>query len=175
MLVSPSFLRPRAKRYSPGLASRSRVCFSKTYTDESIRVLRELPVDVQYHGQRKQLVLLVVEGDGPSLLGRNWLEQLNLDWKSIKAVAHKTEVTLKALLDKHSALFNDELGTIKSFQAKLNVRPEAQPKFFRPRAVPFAIKPPIEQELDRLEEQGFIVKVAHSEWAAPIVSILTRG
>ena len=49
------------------------------YTDERIRVLGELPLEVQHHGQRKQLVRLVLEGDGPNLLGRNRLEQLNLD------------------------------------------------------------------------------------------------
>ncbi len=37
-----------------------------------------------------------------------------------------------------------------------------------PRAIPFAIKDAVGKELDRLEEQGTIEKVSHSQWAAPI-------
>ena len=57
------------------------------------------------------------------------------------------------------------------FKAKLAVKPGAKPIFVRPRAVPFALREPLEKELDRLEEAGVIEKVAHSDWAAPIVAI----
>lgn len=36
---------------------------------------------------------------------------------------------------------------------------------------PFAVKDAIGQELDRLEKQGIIEKVDHSDWAAPIVAV----
>ena len=51
------------------------------------------------------------------------------------------------------------------------MRPGAQPKFCKPRSIPFAIKTAIEQELDRLEDSGAIEKVTHSDWAAPIVPV----
>ena len=57
------------------------------------------------------------------------------------------------------------------FKAKLAVKPGAKPVFVRPRPVPFALREPLEKELDRLEEAGVIEKVAHSDWAAPIVAI----
>ena len=60
---------------------------------------------------------------------------------------------------------------MKAFQAHLRVRSGAKPVFHRPRAVPYAIKEVIEKELDRLEREGIIEKVEHSEWAAPIVPI----
>ena len=59
----------------------------KTYTDERISVLGELHVHVQYGSQKARLVLLVVDGNGPSLLGQNWLRHVRLDWKSICAVS----------------------------------------------------------------------------------------
>lgn len=79
--------------------------------------------------------------------------------------------TLDELLHKHEAIFNDELGTVRSHQAKLHVHPDATPKFCKARPIPFAIREAIERELDRLEASGIIHKVTHSEWAAPIVPV----
>ncbi len=47
----------------------------------------------------------------------------------------------------------------------------AVPKYHRPRAVPFARRPVVEAELDRLENMGVLEKVDHSDWAAPIVVV----
>jgi len=60
---------------------------------------------------------------------------------------------------------------MNSVQARLQVKPEEQPKFFRPRPVPFALKEAIELELDRLTKAGIIEKVDHSDWAAPVVPV----
>ena len=35
------------------------------------------------HGKTASLPLVVVKGDGISLLGRNWLEEIKLDWCKI--------------------------------------------------------------------------------------------
>jgi len=40
-------------------------------------------VDVQYGDQNKQLPLTIVEGNGPSLLGRDWLRHIRLDWAKL--------------------------------------------------------------------------------------------
>lgn len=58
----------------------------RTYTGETIPVLGELTVQVEYHGQKATLPLLVVQEDGPSLIRRNWLAQIRLDWKSIFSI-----------------------------------------------------------------------------------------
>lgn len=136
----------------------------RTYTEERMTVLGEMQVEVQYGQQREHLDLIVVAGEGPSLLGRNWLRHIRLDWHTIGAVAQgKNELNIDKLLEKHSELFRDELRTINTFQASLQVRPDARPKFFKPRPVPFAIKSAIEQELDRLEASGAIEKVTCSD------------
>ena len=133
---------------------------------EAINVLGQLHVHVKYNDQQSPLVLLVVEGDGPPLLGRNWLRYIRLDWKRIHAVS--TSTTPEMLMSKYADLFKDELGTVSQFQATLHVKDGARPRFFKPRPVPFAIKAAIEKEL---ESSGVITKVAHSEWAAPIVPV----
>ncbi|XP_040197550.1 uncharacterized protein K02A2.6-like, partial [Rana temporaria] len=51
------------------------------------------------------------------------------------------------------------------------LKPNAQPKFFKARTVPFALRAGVEAELCRLEEQGVISKVEHSEWASPVVPV----
>ena len=55
----------------------------KTYADQQIDVKDTLNVRVQYGSQNKKLVLVVVGGNGPSFLGRNWLKYIHLDWSQI--------------------------------------------------------------------------------------------
>ena len=58
----------------------------KAYTNEPMKVTGTLNVKVQYEDQFKKLVLVVTAGNGPSLLGRNWLNHINLNWKKLFAV-----------------------------------------------------------------------------------------
>ena len=82
---------------------------------------------VQYEQQMQELPLTVVAGDGPSLLGRDWLQHLTLNWKKINTVSKHASGNLEYLLDKYGDLFKNELGTV---QAELNVKPQDRPKFY---------------------------------------------
>ena len=55
----------------------------RTYTGAEIPVAGGLEVKVQYEGQEEKLPLIVTAGNGPSLIGRDWLTKLTLDWKNI--------------------------------------------------------------------------------------------
>ena len=55
----------------------------RTYTGQQIHVEGVADVSIETNGQTKTLQLMVVPGDGPSLLGRNWLHEVKLDWSSI--------------------------------------------------------------------------------------------
>ena len=125
----------------------------KTYTDDRIEVTGTLNLRVQYGEQEQKLVLVVVAGDGPSLLGRNWLKYLQLDWSSMASVRTVKWKSLNTPLQKHQALFADEFGTVQPYKATLRVQPDATPRFFKPRPVPFAVKEAIGKELDQLEQQ----------------------
>lgn len=66
-------------------------------------------VEVRHGGEEAQLPLVVVAGSGPSLLGRDWLSQLRLDWQAIHRLQ---ELTLSEVLEKHKAVFEtEEFGT----------------------------------------------------------------
>jgi len=54
-----------------------------TYTEEALKVLGSIEVEVTYKEQRRSMPLLVVVGEGPSLLGRGWLAKLKLDWQEL--------------------------------------------------------------------------------------------
>eukprot|EP00731_Ephydatia_muelleri_P017649 Em0010g747a len=80
--------------------------------------------------------------------------------------------SLKSLLDKHAALFKEELGQIKGVKVKIHVDPKARPSFFKPRPVPYALRARVEEELKRLETAGIIEPVSHSDWVAPVVPVV---
>ena len=143
----------------------------KTYSGERLKVIGEIEVNVEYENQNAKLILTVVAGEGPSLLGRNWLKLIRLNWHSIKLVNASKDSSLDYLLDKFSDVFAEKLGTIKSFSAKLSLKEGEEPKFFKPRSMPYAARGAIEEELDRLEQQGILEKVTYSEWATPIVAV----
>ena len=147
----------------------------RTYMAKEMPVLGQISVDVRYGNYSGKHTLYVVKGDGPCLLGRDWLEHIQLDWASIKAVyRNKTLSKTEALILKYPEVFTSGLGTMKAFKAHLHIKEGAKPKFCRPRPVPFAIKESVGRELDRLEEAGIVIKEDYSEWAAPIVPVPKR-
>ena len=143
----------------------------KTYSGERLKVMGETEVKVEYENQNAKLILTVVAGDGPSLLGRNWLQLIRLNWHSIKVVNTPKDSSLDYLLDKFNDVFTEKLGTINSFSARLSLNEGEEPKFLKLRSVPYAVRGVIEEELDHLEQQGILEKVTYSEWAIPIVAV----
>ena len=78
------------------------------------------------------------------------------------------------LQQEHGEVFQDELGTLKGFQAKIYVDPSAQPKFCKARTVPYAMQMLVEKELDHLVQLGILEPIQFAEWAAPIVPVATQ-
>ena len=126
-----------------------------------------MEVNIQHNGQSKQ------HGEGPSLLSRNWLVELRIDWRGTYKV-EKTDA-LTAVLDKHKAVFRDELGTITCAKASLCIDPQVPPEFCHPRPVPFSLRQKVEEELERLEKEGIICPRDFAEWAALIVVTTPDG
>ena len=98
----------------------------RTYTGETISVTGEILVKVQSGRQSHTLPLLVVPGQGPSLLGRNWLLKLQLDWKNIFSL--RSSNNLQDVLDHYSSLFQEGLGTLKQTKVKFFLKEGTTPK-----------------------------------------------
>ena len=143
----------------------------RTYTGEKIAVTGELSVKVQSGSQVHTLPLLVVPGQGPSLLGRNWLLKLQLDWKNIFSLRSSS---LQDVLDHYTTLFQEGLGTLKQHKVKFFLREGATPKFYKARPVPLAMQQRVTAELDRLQAEGIISPIKVSDWATPIVPVLKK-
>ena len=143
----------------------------RTYLKESIPVVGCTNVNVDYNGQLCELPLVVVGGSGPSLLGRDWLSHVQLDWRQINQVVN---ASLHSVLSRYPGVFQGGLGTLKGFKARIYVDPDSMPRFNPARSVPYALREKVEQELQRLQEEGTIEPVEFAEWAAPIVAVLKR-
>ncbi|KAI7789894.1 hypothetical protein IRJ41_014004, partial [Triplophysa rosa] len=145
-----------------------------SYTGDNIPVLGEIQVAVTYEDQQCSLPLVVVKGNKPPLMGRNWLQEISLNWKEIFRLSHVVAVNASTIFDvlkKHNQLFGEGYGRITDFTAKVRVQEGSKPIFHKPRPVPYALKEVVEEELARLERNGIISQVGRSDWAAPIVVV----
>jgi len=57
---------------------------------------------------------------------------------------------------------------IKSFEATLDMKSNAFPKFCKARTVLFVLKEVIEQELNHLEQDGVIEKITYTPWTVAV-------
>ena len=124
---------------------------------------------VLYNQQSATLPLLVIAGTGASFMGRHWLEKVVLNWNSIHTV---NADQLQAVLTQYSEVFKPELDAMRNFKAKIFVDPSVPSRFCKARSVPYAMKPLVEAELDKLVDQGILTLVQHANWIAPIVPIM---
>ncbi len=74
-----------------------------------------------YEGQEAELTLTIVDGGGPTLLGRDWLSRLRLNWAGLNHIAERIAVSYT-----HSALFAEGLGRIKGVTAQLYLKEGAR-------------------------------------------------
>lgn len=155
----------------------------KTYTGESVPVVGEKIVAVCHNGQDMNLPLLVVNGQGPPLLGRNWLASLKLDWKNsfspepereLFSQDHNPHEELNQVLKQYESVFKSS-GLLKDIAVKIHLKQGATPIFKKARQPPYTLREGIEAELTRLANDNIIKPVEFSDWATPIVPVLKKN
>jgi hypothetical protein len=142
----------------------------KTYSGERIRPLGVIDIKVMYGNQDLLLPLIVAPGDSATLLGRDWLNKLKLDWPSLHDQWAEIKKVSVSILDEYSELFNVKSDV--KIAVSLAVDPSVPPRFCKARSLPFALRPKVEEELERLEKAGTITSVNTSSWASPIVPVI---
>ena len=149
----------------------------RAYTGHPLKVHGQLIAHLKYQDQSDN-VPLVVEGSGPSLLGRDWLSGIRLNWTKICNIrVSETDLPqalasqLRTTIQNHPNVFKPGLGTLKGITAKLEMKPDARPRFCKARAVPYALQEAVEAEYNRLESEGIVERVEFSEWATPMVHV----
>lgn len=61
---------------------------------------------------------------------------------------------------------------MKGYEAKIEIEPNAIPKYRKARPLPYALRTNVEEELDRLVAEGILEPIEYSDWAAPIVAVI---
>ena len=123
----------------------------RTYSGDILRAKGVITVAVTYYDQTLELSLQVLNCPGPTLLGRDWLHKLKLNWSELFTVNQVSTLTLQSVLDNHKGIFEDKLGTVNVSDVHLHVKKDAIPHFYRPRSVPYSMREKIETELQRFK------------------------
>ena len=147
-----------------------------TYTGEVLEVLGEMYCDIVYKGKQYSLPILVANyDDKPTLLGKNRLWHIKLEWGEIfcipKGHALIADSQFNDLLSKHSELFAESYEGMRGLEAHITMRDDARPVFVKVPRVPYALKEQVKRELDKLERNRVIKKTERSCWASPIVVV----
>ncbi|XP_058042246.1 uncharacterized protein K02A2.6-like, partial [Ahaetulla prasina] len=137
------------------------------YQGNRIPVRGVTSVQVKYGQFKKTLPITIVDGTLPNLLGLDWFRALGMGVTGV----FRNEVDLKGeLLKEFEDVFKDCLGKYEGTPISFNLDPQVAPIRLKARRVPFALKPKIDRELDKLVSQGILVPVDHAKWETPIVT-----
>ena len=145
-----------------------------TYSGEKLSVKGEVMCNVEYDGKMCALPLVIIAGNGPTQIGRNWLRHTPLNWSNLFQPIHMVHDQLAQLLQSFEEVFADELGTLQGSKASIYIDPNIPSRFCKAHSLPYAMKEKVEIELQKLETQGIISPVKYSKWAAPIVPVLKQ-
>ena len=124
-------------------------------------------VTVNVDSKIQKLKLYVVKENGPNLLGRDWIEALNLN-ASVYAIIDNT----KDILSEFPDLFANKLGKFNKYPVKLDIDPNIKPVFCKARPLPYIMKDKVNLAIDKMLKDEIIVPVNYAEWAAPVVPVL---
>ncbi|XP_064482871.1 uncharacterized protein K02A2.6-like [Ornithodoros turicata] len=148
----------------------------RTYNGSTVPVKGCVDVKVMHNGNAYELPLQIAKNRGnsrmPTLLGRDWLRHLRLNWPQI---ANIHTVNEKGMVESYRDLFTKNMGVIKNFSASIVLKEGARPVFCKARPVPYALRDKVEKELRELEKQGVISPVQQSQWATPLVVVPKNG
>ena len=167
------------KKYLSGYPVENANVVLKSYCNEIVPVVGMTKVPVHYNEQSFMLDLIIVKGDRPALLGRDWLKFVKLDWMSIFTVARASKAKKPAypkemehIIGRYGSVFKPDNVGIKEFRACIKLKPEAKPVYQKARPVPYSMIQGVEKEYERLCKAGILYPVEHSNWGTPVVNVV---
>ncbi|XP_060110493.1 uncharacterized protein K02A2.6-like, partial [Heteronotia binoei] len=118
-----------------------------------------------FHGP---LDILVVKRQLATLLGLAWFKPLGIRVEGVGQTI--TPRGFGEICKEFPEVFDGSLGSYRGPPISLPLDPTVRPIRLKARRVPFALKPKIEAELDRLTTQGVLEPVDYATWETPIVT-----
>ena len=140
----------------------------KVYGGSNLKVVGTINTSISYENKTTTGDIIIVQDDGPTLLGRGLMSRLELSNISLNLV-NSLHTSWES---EFPELFSPELGCLKGREFSIEVDETVKPKFCKARPVPYMMRDKVCKELDRLESEGIISPVAHAESAAPLVPVL---
>jgi len=122
----------------------------KAYGDNKIPVKGQTNLLVTDVDQTIWVPALVIKGTLPCIYGCDWIRKFRPDF-SVNRILKDAK---------------------QKFTVSLYLKDDAQPKFYRPRQLPYGLLKPVQEEISRLVSKGILVKVEKSDWATPIVPVV---
>ncbi|KAK9720972.1 Retroviral aspartyl protease [Popillia japonica] len=115
----------------------------RTYTGKVIKPVGKSRVKIKYENQTTDGDIYVLNGNMDTILGRDWLTKIKINWSQLHKLTTGSEDDYKSkmqnLLNKFDFLFTNELDKIYKRECKLQTT-ECTPIFMRPRPVPYSLK-----------------------------------
>ena len=144
---------------------------------QTVNVCMIAKTSVKFNGtSHGEMNLHVVDSCFPTLLGRDWIERLfGPEWfgRLVNAATVSTSECHEKFAEemKKSPIFMPGIGVVKGYEARLNLKEGARPKFCKARVTAFSIRGKTEDTLKQMIAEGLLVPVDNSEWASPIVPV----
>lgn len=129
----------------------------------AIPVLGFLRVDVCLGKPTSQQTLLVVGCKSPILCGQDWLSTFNLlpgQVNTTQLVENATELMMQNMQREFEHVLKPGCGELKGPPLHVDLRLDAQPRYYRTRSVPYALR-------EKVDDEEIITSVDHSVWASP--------
>ncbi len=170
----------KARLNQLGLTRELQPCYIllQSYSKALINVIGCIYVDVVYKGKLfKELRLCIVEQDYDTVFGREWWYILNFTINFDAPINQVTNVNfdlrsaLTNLAVDFKDIFSECIGTLKNMMFNVTLKDDAKPVFCRHRNVVFALREPVDREIDRLIEEKIYEPVESADWATPIVIV----
>ena len=96
----------------------------RTYLREKLSVTGQATVTI--------LGMLVIQGDGSSLLGRSSLYKLRVKVEKLTVYHTHSMISLESVLAKHMELFRGEPKLVKDAKVQIHVAKDCKPGYFKP-------------------------------------------
>lgn len=162
--IAPSSL--WRKLGKPSLSLAPSIC---AYGGAAVPAIGQCEVDVGYEGKQMRLPLVFVESPRVrGLFGVPWIDAFN----AVQINNIDADDRLVALLKEFDEVLEPISGSIKGHVAHLHFKPGAVFRMNKARPVPFAYRPLVVEELERLVQQGVLTPVDIAEFTStPIVVV----
>lgn len=144
----------------------------QTWSAQKLNVVGKADVHVEYGNFIGRLPLHVIDGTGCNLMGRSWFKKLGINIQGILSI--ETSLNVDELLRKHEKVFSNNLGMHNEIEIHIQLKEDARPVFQKFRQVPFAVRPGVEEEIEKLVQQDILEPVAYSDWATPLVVVCKK-